>query len=162
VEGFLPPQAPGPEPELGQRPDQAPPPPTAPYAPQPVEADNGPAVTGFVLSVVGGGLLVVSGGISSIVSLILSIFGIVYSRRGTARIHAGVTTRSAGLAQAGFIIGIVALVLSALATIAWIAVLVLVLTDDEFRRDFEDEFDSGNSIAAVARVAAVTGRTLLA
>jgi hypothetical protein len=162
VEGFLPPQAPGPEPELGQRPHPAPPEPAVPYAPQAVEPDNGPAVAGFVLSIVAGGLLIVTGGISTIVSLTCSIFGIVYSHKGSARVRSGVTKRNAGLAQAGFIIGIVALVLSAIATIGWAIILVLVLTDDDFRRDFENEFDDNNSITAVVRVALVTGRALLA
>jgi hypothetical protein len=168
VEGFLPPQAPGPEPELEQRP-QAPPPrspeaaytPQAAHTPQPVEADNGPAVTGFVLSLVAGGLLLVSGGISSIVSLGLSIFGIVQSRRGKRKVQSGETTRNAGLAQAGFIIGIVSLVLSILATIAWIAIVVLIAVDEEFRDDFENEFDDSNAITAL-RIVGTAGRALLA
>jgi hypothetical protein len=166
MEGFLPPKAPGPEPDLGERP-QAPPPaasapaPPSAYAPQPVEADNGPAVTGFVLSIVAGGLLIVSGGISSIVSLTCAIFGIVLSRRGKRRVQAGETTRNGGLAQAGFIIGIVSLVLSVLATAAWILIVVLIATDEEFRRDFEDEFDDSNTITAV-RVLVAAGRALLA
>jgi hypothetical protein len=173
MEGFLPPQAPGPEPELGQRPQ--PPEPAAPYVEQPaqpqapppaweqqrVEPDNGPAVTGFVLSVVAGGLLIVSGGISSIISLTCSIFGIVYSHRGKTRVRDGVTTRSAGLAQAGFIIGIVSLVLSVLATAAWLIIVILLISDEDFRRDFEDEFDDNNAVTAFVRVAAVTGRALL-
>jgi hypothetical protein len=186
VEGFLPPKAPGPEPDLGPRPEpQAPPaveappgyappdyaapsghppaqghPPAPGYMPQPVEADNGPAVTGFVLSLVAGGLLIVSGGISTIVSVGLSIFGIVYSRRGKRRVQSGQTSRNAGLAQAGFIIGIVSLVLSVLATIAWIAVVVLIATDEQFREDFENEFDDSNTITAL-RIVGIAGRALL-
>jgi hypothetical protein len=166
VEGFLPPKAPGPEPDLGPRPEQqAPPPVQAPppapgYAPQPAEADNGPAVTGFVLSLVAGGLLIVSGGISTIVSLGLSIAGIVQSRRGKRRVQSGETTRNAGLAQAGFIIGIVSLVLSAIATLAWTIVVVLLVTDEQFRDDFENEFDDSNTITAL-RIVGIAGRALL-
>jgi hypothetical protein len=164
VEGFLPPKAPGPEPELGPRP-QPPPEPASPaapqaYAPRPVDADNGPAVTGFVLSVVAGGLLIVSGGISSIISVACSIFGIVYSRKGTRRVESGETTRNAGLAKAGFIIGIVSLILSVLATAAWILIVVLIATDEEFRDDFEDEFDNNNTITAL-RIVGTAGRALL-
>jgi hypothetical protein len=169
VEGFLPPKAPGPEPELGPRPQpepEAPPPgPSAPplpgaYATQPVQPDNGPAVTGFVLSCVAGGLLIVTGGISSIVSLTCAVFGIVQSRRGKRRVQSGETTRNAGLAQAGFIIGIVALVLAVIATLAWILIVVLIATDDEFRRDFENEFDDSNTITAL-RIVGTAGRALL-
>ncbi|MGH2824070.1 MAG: hypothetical protein ACRDLY_13810, partial [Thermoleophilaceae bacterium] len=81
---FLPPRPAGPEPELGARPAPAPPPPPA-YGdwqqPKP-QPDNGPAVAGFVLSLVSGGLLVISIGLSSIVSVACAILGLVYSRRG--------------------------------------------------------------------------------
>jgi hypothetical protein len=163
VEGFLPPQAPGPEPELGQAPQAPPPAPAAPvpaYTPQAVEPDNGPAVTGFVLSLVAGGLLLVSGGISSILSVGLAIFGIVQSVRGKRKVRSGETTRNAGLAQAGFIIGIVSLVLAVLATIAWIAIVVLIAVDEEFRRDFENEFDDSNAITAL-RIVGTGARALL-
>jgi hypothetical protein len=164
VEGFLPPQAPGPEPELGQRPQAPPPPSPAPeataYAPQAVEPDNGPAVTGFVLSLVAGGLLIVSGGISTILSLGLSIAGIVQSNRGKRKVRSGETTRNSGLAQAGFIIGIVSLVLSSLATIAWIFIAILLATDDGFRNDFEDEFENSNTVTAL-RIVGIAGRALL-
>jgi hypothetical protein len=174
VEGFLPPKAPGPEPDLGPRPQpeapqpvasapqpvpSAPPPPGA-YAPQPVQPDNGPAVSGFVLSIVAAGLLLISGGISSIVSMGCAIFGIVQSRKGTRKVESGETTRNAGLAKAGFIIGIVALVLSVIATVAWILIVVLIATDEEFRQDFEDEFDDNNSITAL-RIVGTAARALL-
>jgi hypothetical protein len=90
------------------------------------------------------------------------VFGIVYSRRGTARVRSGETTRNAGLAQAGFIIGIVALVLSVIATVVWIVIVVLISTDAEFRRDFEDELDDSDTITALIRVAVACGRALLA
>jgi hypothetical protein len=56
------------------------------------------------------------------------------------------------------VIGIVALVLAALATIAWIAILVLALTDESFRDDLRDEQDSGQSISAALRLGATTVR----
>ena len=162
---FLPPRPAGPEPELRR----APAPPAPPQAPAPtwspppqaVEPDNGPAVTGFVLSLVGGGLLIVSAGLSSIVSIGCSVLGIVYSLKGKRKVDAGETTRNRGLAQAGFIVGIVSLVLAALATVIWTLVVIALATDEEFRRDFEDEFDEGNTITAMVRIAAAGGRLLL-
>jgi hypothetical protein len=146
---FLPPKPTGPEPELGPapRPAYQPPAGAAPpgqWAPQgqlPAQPDNGAAVTGFVLSLVGGSLLLVTAGFSSLVSVGLAIAGIVLSRRGSRRVASGETRKHAGLAQAGFVIGIVSLVLAVVATIAWIAVLVLALTDDGFRDDFERRYD---------------------
>ena len=49
--------------------------------------------------------------------------------------------RNAGLAKAGWVIGIVGLVLSVLATILWTVFAVLVATNDEIRDDFERELD---------------------
>jgi hypothetical protein len=173
---FLPPQPAGPEPELGARPaPQAPPPqPQAPQAPgyappaqaappqyqqqtwgyaqQQPQADNGPAVAGFVLSIVSVALLFLSAGLSSLISVGGSIFGIVYSRKGKKKVEKGETTKNAGLAQAGFIVGIVSLCLAALATLIWIAVLVAAISDEEFRDDLEREFDNSETIRAFVRI----------
>jgi hypothetical protein len=177
--GFLPPRPAGPEPELGPAPGAPPsyqppagagPAPAAPpawqqqqpppghWTPQPRQPDNGPAVAGFVLSLVGGSLVLLTVGFSSIVSVGLSIAGIVYSRKGRELVTSGHTQKNAGLAQAGFVIGIVSLVLAVLATIAWIAILVLVLTDDSFRNDLQDEYDSGQTVSAALCLGATTIR----
>jgi hypothetical protein len=164
--GFLPPQPAGPEPELGPAPGAPPaaqpawqqqPPPGYP-GPHAAQPDNGPAVAGFVLSLVGGSLVILTAGLSSIVSVGLSIAGIVYSRKGRGLVASGHTQKNAGLAQAGFVIGIVSLVLAVLATIAWIAALVLVLTDESFRNDLQDEYDSGQSVSAALCLGATTVR----
>ena len=143
VGGFLPPEPPGPEPELGgptaQPPPPAPPPPQQwqqpppqQWAPAPAWHQPGPpvpgnssAVAGFVLSVVAAALLVLSFGLSSIVSLLCAVLGIVLSRTGRRNVEEGRTPKHADLARAGFITGVVALVLTVLATAAWIAVLAV-------------------------------------
>lgn len=171
-QGFLPPEPAGPEPELGDRPPQpvppqpvAPPPPTQTYGypppppgyaypPQQVWAypqhppapDNGPAVAGFVFSLVSLGLLVISAGLSTIVSLGCAIAGIVCSRNGKKKVDAGETPKHRGLAQAGFIIGWVGLGLSVLATIGWILVIVLAAADDS------SNGDPSNTISAAIQV----------
>jgi hypothetical protein len=163
---FLPPQPAGPEPELGARP--APPPPSyappAQAAPPPQQqawaypqqqvqpqADNGPAVAGFVVSIVSVSLLVLSAGLTSVISVAGSIVGIVYSRKGKKKVERGETTKHEGLAQAGFVVGIVSLCLAALATAFWAA----LLSDEEFRDDFEREFDNSETIRAFVRIAVV-------
>jgi hypothetical protein len=176
--GFLPPRPAGPEPELGPAPGAPPsyqppagagPAPTAQpawqqqlppgyWAPHARQPDNGPAVAGFVLSLVGGSLVLLTVGFSSIVSVGLSIAGIVYSRKGRQLVESGHTQKNAGLAQAGFVIGIVSLVLAVLATIAWIAIVVVALTDDSFRNDLQDQYDSGQSVSAALRLGATTLR----
>jgi hypothetical protein len=200
--GFLPPEPPGPEPELGGKPAAPPslaaqpqppyappappggqpppyqaPPPGQGYAPppgyvppsgypppygypQPPVPDNGPAVAGFVLGLVSGGLLLISAGLSSLISVGCAIAGMIYSRKGKQKVAAGETPKNAGLARAGWIIGIVALVLSLLATAGWILVLVLAVTDDQFRDDLERELDDSQSIRAALSIGAAALRVL--
>jgi hypothetical protein len=162
---FLPPQPPGPEPELGSRPAPAPPAQPAPaygwQQPAQPQPDNGPAVAGFVLSIVSVGLLVLSAGLSSLISLACAIVGTFYSRKGKRKVESGETTKNAGLAQAGFIVGIVSICLSALATAIWLAVLIAAVSDEEFRDDIEREFDNSESIRAGLQVAAAIGRLLV-
>jgi hypothetical protein len=90
---------------------------------------NSQAMAGFVLSVVAAGLLVVSFGTSSIISLVCAVLGIVFSRKGRWNVEEGRTPKHGDLARAGFITGIVALVLTLLATAAWIAVIAAGATD---------------------------------
>jgi hypothetical protein len=145
-----------------QQPPQQPPPGTwqqpGPWGYAPPAPDNGSAVAGFVLSLVSVGLLFISAGLSSLISVGCSIAGIVYGRKGVKRVDAGETPKNRGIAQAGFWIGWAGLGLAVLATIVWIVIVVLIVTDDEFRRDFENEFDNSDSIRAAAVTATVLAR----
>lgn len=123
--------------------------------------DNGSAVAGFTLSVVSGTLLLISVGFSSLVSVICAGMGIFYSRRGRSRVDRGETPKHRGLAQAGFIVGIVSLVLSVLATAFWTIFVIAYATDDEFRRDFNNE-NEFNGIEAAIRLGALAARQLWA
>jgi hypothetical protein len=122
------------------------------YAPAVREPDNGPAVAGFVLSLVAGGLLLFSAGLSTIISVGCAVAGMIYSRKGKRKVEAGETSKSSGLAQAGFIISIISLVLSILATGFWVLVLVLAIVDEDFQSDVEQEFDDSQSIRASLRI----------
>jgi hypothetical protein len=103
--------------------------------PQPPVPDNGQAVAGFVFSLVAVGLLVVSFGLSTIISLGCAITGVVCSRNGKRKVAAGETPKHRGLAQAGFIIGWVAVGLSILATAGWILALALGAIDENTGSD---------------------------
>ena len=171
--GFLPPEPPGPEPDLGARPKQAPAPPPEqsqwqqeppagywqpqPWQPPgPQEPDNGPAVAGFVLGLIGAGLLVLSVGLLAFVSLVLAILGLVYARRGKRKVESGETGRHRGLAQAGFVTSIVTLVIAAPLTLLEIVFLILYASDEDFREDFQDELDEefdGDSLSLAALLA---------
>ena len=137
-------QPPPPPPAYWQPPPQQPQAYGQPWGYAPPAPDNNPAVAGFVLSIVGGGLLFFSAGLSSLVSIGCAVAGIVYSRKGKQRVAAGETPRHAGLAQAGFIIGWVSLVLAVLATIFWIVMLIVAINDP-------DAFDDSRTITAALR-----------
>jgi hypothetical protein len=153
-----------PPPPAGYGYQPPPPPPRYAYPPQPqwgypqqAVPDNGPAVAGFVFSLVAGGLLIISGGFSSIISVGCAIVGIVYSRKGKRKVDAGETPKHRGLAQAGFIIGWVSLALSILATIAWSLVLAFAIADDDFDWDTEPDTVRATAAALIAAARIIGG-----
>ncbi|MBA3306267.1 MAG: DUF4190 domain-containing protein [Thermoleophilaceae bacterium] len=126
---------------------------------QPREPDNGAAVAGFTLAVVGGALLLLSAGVSSLVSIVCGALGIFYSLKGRRRVDRGETPKHRSLAQAGFVIGIVTVVLAVLATAFWVLFGTLYATDEEFRKNLEDDSGgSGDGIQTSVRAAGVLGR----
>jgi len=123
------------------------------YSPPPAEPDNNPAVVGFSLSMAGLGLPFITAGLSSIISLGLSIAGVIYSRKGRQKVAAGETRKHDGLAQAGFWCGIAGIVLSALATLAWIAFIVALAVSEDFRQELEDDSGGADGTPAVLMTA---------
>lgn len=107
--------------------------------------DNGAAVAGLSLSIASGVLLLLSAGTSTIVSIVCAGLGIHYSRQGRGRVDRGQTHKHRGVAQAGFVTGIVTLGLSILCTLLWLLVGILYATDESFRQDLKDELDGGKS-----------------
>jgi hypothetical protein len=118
------PPPPGYPPPMQQWPP--PPPPGSPVwqPPAPPVPGNSQAVAGFVLSATAAGLLVISFGLSSIISIICAAIGIVLSRSGRRNVDEGRTPKHRDLAKAGFITGIVTLVVATLVTTAWVLVIV--------------------------------------
>jgi hypothetical protein len=115
-----------------------------------------------VLGIVSLALLLLSAGFSTIISLGCAIPAIFLGRKGRRMVDEGQTRKHRGLAQAGFIMGIVGTALSVLATVFW--VLIIVLSED-FQEGFDEGFDqsldqsSGGLLAL--RVAASATRFLL-
>jgi hypothetical protein len=121
-----------PPPGWGPQPGWQPPPPGWQpwgYSPAAPEPDNGAAVAGFVTSLVSAALLAMSFGFLGVITLIASPFGIYFSRKGKQAIAEGKTHKHANLAQAGFVIGIIVVVLSLLAVIGLVALLVFSADD---------------------------------
>jgi hypothetical protein len=164
---WLPPQAPG-----GEQPPQPPPeyphPPPPGYqqpgwqAPAPQQPPNNEAVAGFTCGIIGVSLLFFTAGLSTIVSLVLGIVAIPYARKGKRNVEEGRTPKHKSLASAGFVIGIVTVVLSVLATITWILLLALVdwdEIDDSNDDPFDgDPFDNDFQSAVLIRLAAAAIR----
>ncbi len=125
----------------------------------PPQPDNGAAVAGFSLAVAGGVLLLLTAGLSSIVSMVCAGLGIFYSLRGRRRVDRGETPKHRSLAQAGFVTGIVTLVLAVLATAFWALFGILYATDEGFRQDLEDgSGGSSDGFQTSVRVMAALGR----
>lgn len=183
--GFLPPEAAGPEPDLGEPaaprthsaagfapPSAATPPRPQPSpGPQPAQQqgsvpaqpgpDNGAAVLGFSLALSSVGLLVVSAGLSSLLSLALGIVGMSQGAKGKRLVRDGHTQKNKDLAQAGFVIGIVATVLAALATLFWIGIAIAVAVDEGTRRDFQQQLDDRRGQPAVLTATVVVALRLI-
>jgi hypothetical protein len=83
-----------------------------------------------VTSLAAAAVLLMSVGFAGIVTLIAAPFGIHYSRKGKQAVREGRTRKHAGLAQAGFVIGIIVLVLSVLAVVGAILFIIGVANDD--------------------------------
>jgi hypothetical protein len=164
---WLPPQPPG-----GEQPPQPPPeyphPPPPGYhqprwqPPAPQQPPNNDAVAGFTCGIIGVSLLFFTAGLSTIVSLVLGIVAIPYSRKGKRNVEEGRTPKHKSLASAGFVIGIVTVVLSVLATIAWVLIFALVDWDEIEDSDDDpfdgDPFDNDFQSAVLIRLAAAAIR----
>jgi hypothetical protein len=148
---WLPPQPPGGEPPGGAPPPQPPPeypqqPPPGYWqpqaAPQPPQPPNNDAVAGFTCGIIGVSLLFFTGGLSTIVSLALGIVAIPYSRKGKRNVEEGRTPKHKSLASAGYVIGIVTVVLSIIAIVIWILIFTTVEIDwQEFDDPGGDPFE---------------------
>jgi hypothetical protein len=113
-------QQPAPGQPWEQQPGWAPP----AYAP-PAEPGNGQAIAAFILGLISLVMLAFTLGFFFFVSLPCAIVAIFLGRIGRRRVDEGETPKHRGLAQAGFVTGIVGTVLSVLATVGWILVFVL-------------------------------------
>jgi hypothetical protein len=99
------------------------------------EPGNSPAVTGFILSVSSIATLVFFIGVLSPITLGVSIAGTIVSRNGVKKVERAETRQHHDLARWGFWLGIVGVVLSALALAGWIVLIAsgeLETSDDEF------------------------------
>jgi hypothetical protein len=144
---WLPPKPPGGEEPLPEPPPELPQQPAPGYGqpqpiPQPQQPPNDAAVAGFTCGIVGVSLLFFTGGLSAIVSLILGIIAIPYSRKGKRNVEEGRTPKHKSLAQAGYVIGIVTVVLSILAIIVWALIFTTIdINWDELDDSNGDPFD---------------------
>lgn len=160
-----PPPAPGWQPQAPPPPGGAPPPPPGwqqgwqggGWQLHPAPPGNSTAITGFVLSVSSVALLFFSAGLSALflISPGLAIAGTIVGRNGRNKVDRGETTQHRGLGQAGFIVGIVGIVLSILAIVGW--VLFFTLVDEDFLDEEENDFFDKDEFSALRTAAAIAG-----
>jgi hypothetical protein len=101
---------------------------------------NRDAVVALVCGILGLGLLAGTAGLASPVALPLSVAALIYGRRGRRRADDdGAGHR--GMAQAGWVMGIVGTVLGVIALIGW---TVLLSLDASFLDDLEQDLDTNN------------------
>jgi MFS family permease len=98
-----------------------------------------------------------TGSFSTLLSLGLAIGGLVTSRRGRRLVDEGETRKHKDLATAGFVVGIVGIVLSALATLFWIGIVVLIIVDSGARHDVLDDQDAEPAVLGAAAVVRLVG-----
>jgi len=110
-------------------------------------------VAGFVLGIASLAMLLVTFGFSTILSLACSIVAIFLGRKGKQKVDRHETRKHRGLAQAGFITGLIGAPLSILATVAW----VLVFLSDDFQEGFEDSLEENQTRASVRAAVALLG-----
>jgi hypothetical protein len=155
--GWLPPRAPGadPAPQYETAPEQEPgvpdpdPQPAAAAAVMPPAAGapqrtyvkpgqtNGLALTALILGIIGVTLLLLTLGLGFLFTLPCSIAAWICAAQARARIAVGETTAGRGHAQAGYILGILGVVLGVMAMVGWIAAIASGLDLEELRQDIE-------------------------
>jgi hypothetical protein len=147
-----------PHPGWGHQPPSWPPPSVwTPYAAPDTGPGNGQAIAAFVLSLSGLALLLLSAGLLFVISIPCAVLAMVFGRKGKRRVDSGETAKHRGLAQAGWVIGIVTLVLSLLSATGWI---LAIATDPGFFDDLEQEPDNFDSVTALALAATRLGTVL--
>lgn len=137
-------------PAYGQHPAWPSPPVWNPYAVPDTGPGNGQAVAGFVLGLSAVALLSFSFGLLFVLALPCAVLAIVFGRKGKRRVDDGETHKHRGIAQAGYIMGIVTLILSLLAAAGWIAIIA---SDDDFFEDPGDGLEGFDSVLAPAVLA---------
>jgi hypothetical protein len=153
--GWLPPRAPGgaPPPQYENAPDEleAPEPQPAaaavvPPAPSPrprqfvktaPSQTNGLALTALILGIIGVTVLLLTLGLGFLFTLPCSIAAWICAAQARARIAVGETTAGRGHAQAGYILGVLGVVLGVMAMVGWIAAIASGLDLEELRDDIE-------------------------
>lgn len=118
------------------------------WAPPPAEPANNKAVAGFAISVTTAFLWLTFLGFP-VLGVGLSVAGLIFSRQGKRDVAEGRTRSNAGLAQAGWIISIIMIVLTVLSTLGWIIFVIAVATDDSFRHDLGNPHRSTAAIAVL-------------
>ena len=114
------------------------------------ERDNQAAITGFAFAICALGLHVTSFGIGFLATIPCAIVGIIAGRRGMDAVDGGAATKHRRYAKAGFVVGIVTLVLASLTAGTFVLGAI-------FPGEFESENDEFRVIPGVWLALAILG-----
>ena len=112
------------------------------------ERENPQAITGFSFAICALGLFVLSGGLAFLPSIPCSIVGMVLGRRGKEAVDEGRATKHRRYAQAGFVTGLVSLILASLTALS---VTLAAIFPGEFE-DNGDEFTAVPFVGAIVQL----------
>lgn len=104
---------------------------TGTYTTFPVEPGNDAAVGSLITSLSALGFLLFTAGLLAPLTLIASVAGIFIGKKGIKNVDEGRTRKHRDLAQAGFITGIIGVVVAVLATAGWVLLIVLGVSANE-------------------------------
>lgn len=131
------------------------------YQQQALDPGNTPAVVSLVLGICSIAGVVFFLGLIFPITLGMGIPAIFLGRNGMKKVDQGETAKHRGLAQAGFITGIIGTVLSAISALFWILVFVGIASSDSDSNNndlFDETYAPALQIAGAAvRAAALIG-----
>jgi hypothetical protein len=145
-------------PELAPRPMARRPPAPARAQPAAPPQTNGLALTAVILGAVGIGLTVITAGLGFLFSLPCSVGAWICGAQARTRYDLGETSTGRGQAQAGYVLGVLGVVIGVIAAVGWIVWLASGGDLEQLQRDIERWRDEQTRTAAIHTIRALLGR----
>jgi hypothetical protein len=119
---------------------------------------NGLALTAVILGTIGIGLILVTAGLGFLFSLPCSVGAWICGAQARTRYDLGETSTGRGQAQAGYVLGVIGVVIGVVAAVGWIVWLASGGDLEQLQRDIERWRDEQTREAAIQAVRVLLGR----